>query len=198
MLIVGDSTSQQLASTLMNALFRSDCVQQLRFVQSDYLLPHRKERGWNMTYILDRYQDSVDIVLWGVGPHVYGKFQETLTTIVPFILEHYPHLKFIYKTQQPGGCADEPLLDMLPDEAALEMERRNLTLAYNYREYYDRDMFALQYLHEFSMPILDLRMLYNRPDAHIEPGKDCLHMCIPGPLDVVTDLFQQLLINEEK
>lgn len=197
MLIIGDSTGQQLASTLMNALFHAPCVDQLRFVQSDFLLSRKKERGYNITYILDRYQDSVDIVVWGVGPHIYGKFQETLQTVVPLILRQYPNLKFIYKTQQPGGCSDQPLLDMSPDQAALEMERLNLTLKYNYREFYDRDMFAMQYLREVSMPILDLRMLYNRPDAHTRPEEDCLHMCIPGPLDVVADLFQQLLIDEE-
>lgn len=151
-----------------------------------------------MTYILDRYQATVDIVLWGVGPHIYDNFPDTLETIVPIMLTRYPHFKFVYKTQQPGGCSEEPLVNMSPDEAAMEMGRRNLTLAYKYREHYDRDMFAMHYLHHtFAMPILDLRMLYNRPDAHTEPGRDCLHMCIPGPLDVIPDLFQQLLINEQ-
>ncbi|GAX22800.1 hypothetical protein FisN_24Lh081 [Fistulifera solaris] len=196
-LIVGDSTGQQLASTLMNSLFHTSCVAQFRFVQSDFLLPRKKERGYNITTILDRYQDATEIVLWGVGPHVYGNFPETLQTVVPLLLERYPHLQFIYKTQQPGGCSDEPLLDMSPDEAAQEMIKRNLTWNYNYREFYDRDMFAMQYLRERSMPIFDLRMLYNRPDAHTNPFEDCLHMCIPGPLDVVADLFQQLLIDHK-
>ena len=81
------------------------------------------------------------------------------------------------------------------------MVHRNLTWAYNYRSFYGRDLFALSRLAEVSMPVIDLRMLYARPDAHIDSlavnQTDCLHLCMPGPLDVVADLFQNLLASWE-
>ena len=33
--------------------------------------------------------------------------------------------------------------------------------------------------------LLDMGALYYRPDAH--PGEDCLHFCLPGPIDIVEE-----------
>ena len=51
------------------------------------------------------------------------------------------------------------------------------------------------------MPYLDLRMLYSRTDSHVNlqaGGKDCLHICVPGPLDVIGRLFHKLLLELEE
>jgi hypothetical protein len=43
--------------------------------------------------------------------------------------------------------------------------------------------------------VLDLQPLHYRVDAHIEPGQDCLHLCIPGPLSVVPPLLHNVLAS---
>jgi hypothetical protein len=41
---------------------------------------------------------------------------------------------------------------------------------------------------------VDLAPLYLRPDAH-PGGNDCLHMCVPGPLDLFSILLLAMLRN---
>lgn len=49
------------------------------------------------------------------------------------------------------------------------------------------------------MPYLDMRMLYSRSDAHVNSldasQNDCLHLCAPGPLDVVGRVFHNFLLE---
>ena len=54
------------------------------------------------------------------------------------------------------------------------------------------------------MPYLDLHMLYSRTDSHVNlqadgmKVADCLHICVPGPLDVIGRLFHKLLLELEE
>lgn len=68
----------------------------------------------------------------------------------------------------------------------------------------NRDLLLLSTLQEFDIPSIDMRMLYSRSDAHpsSQSGReimkgviDCLHYCLPGPLDVAGPLFHQLLLE---
>ena len=44
--------------------------------------------------------------------------------------------------------------------------------------------------------MLDLDLLYDRPDAHISPV-DCMHYCANGPLNEAARVLQQMLLNGE-
>jgi hypothetical protein len=201
-LIVGDSTGQQFASTLMNALQPGNCAQQMYFSQSDTLTKRKRERGFHWFDELVRVQP--DICIWGLGPHIYGEelfksiFEDVVANMTAYQNEQREKssgtiTQFVYKTNQPGGCSEQTSAHLSPDEAAIDWIRQNYTTKYNFDVYYDRDLYALSFLASRNMPVLDLRMLYSRTEAHVNPPNDCLHLCIPGPLDVVADLFQNLL-----
>ena len=49
--------------------------------------------------------------------------------------------------------------------------------------------------HNKPIGVLDMGALYFRPDAH--PGRDCLHSCLPGPIDIVGRILLQMLQNGE-
>ena len=204
-LIIGDSTGQQFASALMNALESGNCAPQVYFSLSDTLLMRGHDRGHFWFDELVRVQP--DICIWGVGPHIWGEddFRNVLREVVANMTAYQDQQRqqgsakritqFVYKTQQPAGCSEQ-ISTLSPDEAAIDMIMHNHTELYNHRFYYDRDLYALSYLSEINMPVIDLRMLYSRGEAHSKPPKDCLHFCSPGPLDVVADLFQNLLEND--
>ena len=56
------------------------------------------------------------------------------------------------------------------------------------------------------IPVLDMAPLYLRPDAHPSMNKvlmhkltdyDCLHYCLPGPLDIFAQILLTMLLNQE-
>ena len=49
---------------------------------------------------------------------------------------------------------------------------------------------------EYGFEVLDMSPLYLRPDSH-PGGTDCLHFCIPGPLNLFSILLLQMLYNKE-
>lgn len=103
-----------------------------------------------------------------------------------------PNIQLVWKTQQPGGCTHDIASEF------------TLGLTHNHAEFYERDLWALSIMPNHGFHILDLRLLYFRSDAHpgsqrdIIPdnptkGPDCLHLCLPGPLEVIAPLFAELL-----
>jgi len=150
-----------------------------------------------------------DIVVVAVGAHVVksedgsyleylGLVDEVLSDMIEMQSRH-PRLKFAWKTQQPGGCTNEILS---PKDATVAAQTTEHDIAYNYDTFYHRDLLLLDRLNRAEIPYLDMRMLYSRSDAHISSKKDsrprdCLHLCSPGPLDVIGRLFHQLLLSDE-
>lgn len=48
------------------------------------------------------------------------------------------------------------------------------------------------------MSIIDISPLYLRPDMHIVGShQDCLHACEPGALNLFSNAFLQMLVNNE-
>jgi hypothetical protein len=45
-----------------------------------------------------------------------------------------------------------------------------------------------------KQPVLHLEPLYYRADAHPVRDDDCLHYCIPGPLDLAAILLHHMLV----
>ena len=100
--------------------------------------------------------------------------------------------KFVFKTQQPGGCSKE-ILHLKPNSDYNYSQYKS----YAHRYFYQRDLYLLSKMKEYAIRSIDLRMLYSRTDAKIDSNKgdfrDCLHLCWPGPLDVIGRLFAALL-----
>mmetsp|Transcript_121419 Transcript_121419/g.377904 ORF Transcript_121419/g.377904 Transcript_121419/m.377904 type:complete len:397 (-) Transcript_121419:2-1192(-) len=194
-LFIGDSTMEQTASTVMNAAFgaRQRCHVRMTMAMSDTLVGRSLgvlNRGVRWTELVDTMDP--DIVVLTAGAHVhkckdgnppeghcpeeYDQFNEVFDgEILPDILkyrESHPRRRILWKTQQPGGCSAE-----IDDGSTTFTD-------YNYEYMKLRDEHALKGLRRHGLPYVDLRMLYWRSDAHPGGGGGCLHMCIPGPLDI--------------
>lgn len=101
---------------------------------------------------------------------------------------------FVFKTQQPGGCSKE--IQPLNPADANSAYNYSQYQSYSHRYFYQRDLYLLSKLKEYGILSIDLRMLYGRTDAKISSKGnfgDCLHLCWPGPLDVIGRLFDVLL-----
>jgi len=187
-LFIGDSAMQQTASTLMNALFPAGCQTQL-FYRSGDTLVNIKYAKYNRGdyWVNSTLEVQPDIVILSAGPHVYGRgnYDFILKNVVAETQRlkqtALPNLQVVWKTQQPAGCAK-----------TITTEDIILGKDFQHSEYYERDLYALSVFPRNGIPVLDIRMLYYRPDAHVG-GSDCLHLCNPGPLDIVAPLFSQLL-----
>ena len=95
-----------------------------------------------------------------------------------------PRLQLIWATSTPGGCGPRPLESLPPHTPPAE-------LPFQWGEFRQRDAEARAHFarHAPAVRVLDLEPLHYRVDAHIKPGADCLHMCIPGPLSLVPQLL---------
>lgn len=213
-LLLGDSTMLQTATTLMNALKPGGCAPQVMVHKADTLILEdfgRLNRGlsWmNAVKLLDP-----DIVILNACHHIRRNaledYQRVIRQVQSDILAWNQNVStgskkvsFVWKTANLGGCSDEPIV---PEDPLLAGRVRNFSFAPDYTRYFhhvtfERDQYVCD--HWTSMKevtntyMLDMRMLYSRSDAHL--GKngfvgDCLHYKSPGPLDVIAPLFQQLL-----
>jgi hypothetical protein len=204
---IGDSTMQQTAATLMNALHSHVCKRQVSFLHSDTLVDRnygKSNRGKHWRQAIDDMLQAPDIVILSTGAHIPGVtsfkrvVREVLEGIQNVTKTTYPNTTFVWKTQMPGGCTPEIAFKNDPARAAKESNFTNAN-RYNHKQFYGRDLFALSLLQKLEMPSLDMRALYSRSDAHpssrakTSPDVDCLHMCSPGPLDIIAPMFQRLL-----
>eukprot|EP00978_Attheya_sp_CCMP212_P041495 scaffold238779_cov60-Attheya_sp.AAC.1 len=211
-LFIGDSTVRQVASTLINVLFPAACQTQISYTECDTLIHetfHKLNRGkyWTKA-VLDL---KPDIVIIGVGPHIdsFRNYKRVVDTVVTDMVHlrnssKTKHITFVWKTQHPHGCTHDILMPDNPAQAAREAVGG--TRKYSLKN--DWDLYLLSHLQEMDLPYLDMRMLYSRSDAHSSSrvnssiwendGADCLHLCTPGPLDIIAPLFQKLVTSINK
>lgn len=197
-LLIGDSTMGQLGTTLMNALHPAGCQINITCVEIDTLVNKEMghmNRGPHWMDCVKQNEGWADIVIISAGPHIYGRtnFNLVVDSVINGTLalkKDNPNMEVVWKTQPPAGCTSEPttIIEFPGD--------------YQYNEFYERDVYCLNELPRHGIHVLDMRMLYYRGDAHIHSGhsgikqewvSDCMHMCVPGPLDIIAPLFSELL-----
>lgn len=205
-ILVGDSTMQQAAATIGNMVkgYGEDpidpkCSDQISFFHSDTLVNKKysyfnRGKHWE-EYINDFNTTLSAIVVLSAGPHIPTRtnFTEVLMKVeegIHRIRRSYPGVSFMWKTQPAGhgGCTKytEPL-SQKQDTGQQE---------YNHGIFGDFDnMAAALFLDKIKAPLLNLDPLFYRADAH--PGDDCLHLCIPGPLDLAGILLHHMLVTHQ-
>jgi hypothetical protein len=198
LLLVGDSTMSQSATTLMNAVHAVGCQTQMIFVMSDTLIHENfgaLNRGDYWTNPIVKH--APDIVIFSTGPHIYGdsNFTRVHNTLLADldILRKTTNITFVWKTQQAAGCTQN-MSTKHPFLAAKELPHIT-KLFYNHADFFKRDALMIPILQHHGIPFLDLRMLYSRSDAHMMSTGDCMHFCSPGPLDIFPVVLHRLMKN---
>ena len=136
-----------------------------------------------------------DIVIIGASAHIHTEANFTIAADeivdnILFLRESHPEVTVVWKTTSPAGCTEMPSLRH-PLDAGQLYEWGSKDWDY-WATFYDRDTRMVKKMVSLGVPILDNRMLYSRSDAHIG-DQDCMHFCLPGPLDVMPQLLQMLL-----
>ena len=123
LLFVGDSTVEQTASVLMNAVLwdarrrgQQGCQRQIFAASSDTLLGKaqgsmgRRRRGAHFGWYVRHLRP--DVVIVSAGAHVYdsnstsgggeARFRQLLRVVWQQHQAHFPNVTLVWKTQQPG------------------------------------------------------------------------------------------------
>lgn len=190
-LMVGDSTMQQTASTLMSLIAQSggECAPQITSSCSD-LLSADARHNYD-TYVT---QQKPDICIVGVGAHlhdfldlgiVWTEFRNKWNKTV----ELSPHTKFYYKTMNPGHSSHN--FTTTPDEFWYPAPQPFAQYQYNLQPQIDAA--CVENALQLGMHVIDMTPLYLRRDAH----SDGQHLCLPGPLNIIGNIVLTMLYTGE-
>ena len=217
LLLIGDSVMNQLAVTLMNAVFPQPCGKQISFGHSDTLLGikfgYGGNRGLTWRAWIQEY-DHPDLVLMGTGNHQVGAgmedFQKYWNDLIydmdKFLSEvntnNNKNTSLVWVTQPGHGCSRQITPDFADKWNWTAYEAFGFS-KFSYDQFVPRtNNLILPSLHERGLPYIDLHMLLQRTDGHVDsyidqPHRwaDCTHFCMPGPLDVFPSLVLQHLMN---
>lgn len=137
------------------------------------------------------------------------------------IQKGYPNIQIIWKTQSPAGgyptsiyppagyatpvstkgyksliYAANSFIPGHPMEAGRFRSTNPMYKLYNHQSFWGRDNnILIPELQKRGIPFLDVRMLYNRADAHGWLNGDAMHFCIPGTLRIIPLLLYRLMEN---
>ena len=105
--------------------------------------------------------------------------------------------KILWKTNNPGhiNC------DAYPDAVSSPLTYPIETDTYKWGLLSEFDAYMRELNIKHNIPAIDMFPLYLRPDAHpgknavhwVQFGGDCLHYCLPGPLDIFATLLLHYL-----
>ena len=194
-LLCGDSTMDQSSTTLMSMIQATGggCAHQLYQGRSDLLFTETKYTSTLKAYLEKR---PFDIVIFTAGAHLQDEGDmwsvlENVKNQMSQLKVRYPHIKWVWKTQNPGHvrCKDflTPIKNFSVDPVHIE---------YNYHMFPKFDEITHQFISletSLQWKVIDMSMLYLRPDAHA----DCMHLCLPGPLDVFSNILLTMLYTGE-
>jgi hypothetical protein len=191
--LVGDSTMQQTAATLMSMITSSgaNCSTQIGMGRSNALYYSLKGKR-NMFEFAKITQP--DILIMNAGAHMHDmgdiySIMENLKIGMPAARSDSPKTQFVWKTMNPGhvNCSltTEPLKQFVID--------KNEKDEYEWHIHQEFDRVSKEYARNMSMKIIDMSPLYLRIDAH----GDCLHYCLPGPINIFSNILLNMLHNKE-
>ncbi|KAL2630627.1 hypothetical protein R1flu_015313 [Riccia fluitans] len=140
--------------------------------------------------LVDEY--DVKLLLMNRGAHYEDDvtYAQALRNIFTILSGRFPHVRVIYRNTQPGHINCETYYRPLS-------ERQNgsqLPDNYHWADFHRQNQLAAKIVEEFQYIYMDVEtMLSLRADGHIDKG-DCLHYCVPGPLDLSIQYLYNILL----
>jgi len=114
------------------------------------------------------------------------------SSAMPIFFFAHNGMQMVWKTQSPGhvNCfgSDRPTTFHGSEEWSEEDK-------YNWYLFPAFDKLSIEQSQLLNIRILDMSPLYSRIDAHAM--RDCLHFCVPGPLDLFSVLLLNMLISAD-
>ncbi|CAM6092609.1 unnamed protein product [Calypogeia fissa] len=223
-MVVGDSLNHEIQWSLMNALITNGSgYNRLKGSSTFNLAPYEMctdifghEAGFNVSFIcnvhlsnitsadsdtsiqqpwiyrLDEF--NVKLLFLNTGAHfvVDEEYTRALREAFTLLTERYPHIHVIYRNTEPGhfDCMNHTKPLLAPQEESKDGQFNS----YHWVEFPRQNLLAKEIVEEFGYTYMDVySMLSLRPEAHIS-AIDCLHYCLPGPLDISVEYLYNILL----
>ena len=205
--LIGDSTMEQTATTLMNMIRHNNggCAHQIRLCRTDFLVSvtHPGKELNAMEYI-ELYKPSIAIFNYGAHGHIMSDIESTWKSFVPMlkrIKKLFPNIQLVWKSQNTGHlfCANHSDNVHHPNIIYDPIHGSHGADYYKWYNFPGFDEVSRNYTLKLniSMKFIDMSPLNFRIDAHARPAMDCLHYCLPGPINLFSILLLQMLYNQE-
>jgi hypothetical protein len=145
-------------------------------------------------------QVQANITILSCGAHLQdvGDLDAILFGLLNLIKSYreLTNTTFVWKTQNPAHfqCGDytAPTVGNTGYPIPPNLDKYHWNALPDYDKYIRSNLSVARY----GFKILDMSPLYYRADAHTGGG-DCLHFCMPGPVDLFAILLFQMLYNGE-
>jgi len=203
-LLVGDSTMAQTYATLTNMVQAGNgsCNSQLMFGRSNYVVFGLK--GGHNLHEWAQVSRLPDIIIINVSAHLHDlgdmwdiqrRLKQSLETLRNMYSAVNRTVDLYWKTSNPAhlNCTylHEPFAPEILNANQIDQSKDK----YGWRMFQDFDEMAINASSTFNYSIIDVSPLRLRPDGHnsVYWHDDCLHYCIPGPLDIFSTVFLHTL-----
>ncbi|KAL2630612.1 hypothetical protein R1flu_015298 [Riccia fluitans] len=149
---------------------------------------HNWEFPW--LHLLSEY--DVKLLLLNRGAHYEEDLvlTEALNRTFSILSTDFPDLQIIYRNTPPGHVRCQTYnkpLQKRQDDWSLPRD-------YYWADFYRQNQLSEQIVKEFQYIYMDVdTMLSLRPEGHISRS-DCLHYCLPGPLDLSIQYLYNILL----
>ena len=211
-LFFGDSTMQQSAHSVMNLVHTNNggCNQFLAFART------HNENFQDLYEKVSEFKPS--FVMFNYGAHAHSSedmniiFRNILHTLkskdYKDLLERFnmtKSIKYLWRTSHPnhGDCTayNKP--------GPYQIFNSTHDYYYPNGQFMKKDEMIRSFAESHGHTIVDMTPLYYRPDAHpyyhewsertgrMETLSDCLHYCMPGPMDILANLLYNRLKLKE-
>ncbi|CAM6127977.1 unnamed protein product [Calypogeia fissa] len=223
-MVVGDSINHEIQWSLMNALITNGSgYGRLSLLSTSNFAPYEMctdifghGAGFNVSFIcnvhlttitsadndtsnqqpwiyhLDEF--NVKLLVLNTGAHFMEDELHTkvLREAFTILTERYPHIHVIYRNTELGhsDCMTQTKPLLAPQKESKD-EKFSF---YHWTEFNRQNLLAKEIVEEFGYTYMDVyTMLSLRPEAHISET-DCLHYCLPGPLDIAVEYLYNILL----
>jgi hypothetical protein len=199
-LLVGDSTMHQTGAALASRITWD--TGSLKGCADHISIGRINRLGWEpkQTPVIDYVKlAKPDILILNTGAHfmIPVQWEEDLITNFKPLQEAIrqnveKNVTIVWKTMNPGhvNCSQESGGPLNTDWS----HQHSSSDLYQWYIFAHQDRFARHYIQDvLGLQVIDMSPLYYRQDAH----SDCLHYCMPGPVDLFSVLLLNMLYTKE-